>query len=116
VDERVFAPRNPEERAGSRKRLLEVHPLIWLLERHRGKQFYADGLVFSIMIIWAWGYRSYGTEMFGGPSWFLILPIAILIHVILAAWVVAETSVRLIEDRRSGALELLLCTSLTVPN
>jgi hypothetical protein len=51
--------------------------------------------------------------MFGGPGWFLIAPLALAVHLILASWVVAEASMRLLEDRRSGALELLLCTSLS---
>lgn len=113
VDERVFTSADPAARATSRRRMLEAHPLVWLLERHPGKRFYADGLVFAIMAIWVWGYRTYGTGMFGGPGWFLIVPVALLIHVVMAAWVVAESSMRLLEDRRSGALELLLCTSLT---
>lgn len=113
VDERVFTPANPESRRRHRRHLLEAHPLVWLLERHPGKRFYADGLVFSIIAIWVWGYRAYGTDMFGGPTWFLIIPLAVVVHLILTSWVVAESSMRLIEDRRSGALELLLCTSLT---
>src|SRR5690606_5264691 len=64
-------------------------------------------------LIWAWGYRNYGYDMFGGPTWFLIVPLAFTVHLILATWVIAESSMRIIEDRRSGALELLLCTSLT---
>lgn len=113
VDERVFASTNPEARRRHRRNLLEAHPLVWLLERHPGKRFYADGLVFSIMAIWVWGYRNYGTDMFGGPTWFLIIPLAVVVHLILATWVVAESSMRLIEDRRSGALELMLCTSMS---
>ncbi len=113
IDERVFTPRDPRARAGARRRLLDVHPLVWLLERHLGKRFYADGLVFAIMAIWVWGYRTYGTDMFGGPTWFLIVPLAFTVHLILASWVVAEASMRLLEDRRTGALELLLCTALT---
>ncbi len=112
-DEVVFTPRRPETRAVARRRLLEVHPLVWLLERHPGKRFYADGLVIAILFIWANGYRSYGTDMFGGPTWFLIVPIAVLIHLVFAAWVVAEASIRWIQDRRSGALELLLCSGLS---
>jgi ABC-type transport system involved in multi-copper enzyme maturation permease subunit len=113
VDERLFTPRDPGSRSRHRRRMLEAHPLVWLLERHPGKRFYADGLVLAILAIWYWGYRSYGTEMFGGPSWFLVVPLAFLVHLIFASWVVAESSMRLLEDRRSGALELLLCTSLT---
>lgn len=113
VDERVFTPRDPVSRSRHRRVMLDVHPLVWLLERHPGKRFYADGLVLAILAIWYWGYRSYGTEMFGGPSWFLVIPLAFLLHLIFASWVVAESSMRLLEDRRSGALELLMCTSLT---
>jgi len=113
VDERLFTPKDPVSRSRHRGRMLDVHPLVWLLERHPGKRFYGDGLVLAILAIWYWGYRSYGTEMFGGPSWFLVVPLAFLLHLIFASWVVAESSMRLLEDRRSGALELLLCTSLS---
>lgn len=113
VDERVFNARDPAARARARKRLLDVHPLVWLLERHPGKRYYADGLAVSILAIWFFGFRSYGTNMFGGPTWFLIVPLSVTIHLVFAAWVVAESSMRWIQDRRSGALELLLCTSLT---
>lgn len=113
LDERVFSPRNPQRRAVARARLLEVHPLVWLLERHPGKRFYADGLVLALLLIWANGYRSHGTDMFGGPTWFLIMPIAVLTHLVFASWVVAETSLRWIQDRRSGAMELLLSTGLS---
>ncbi len=113
VDERVFTPRDPVARQGHRRRMLDVHPLVWLLERHPGKRFYADGLVLSIIAIWVWGYRTYGTQMFGGPTWFLIMPLAFAVHLILSSWVVAEASMRILEDRRSGALELLLCTSMS---
>ncbi|MCC6232487.1 MAG: ABC transporter permease subunit [Verrucomicrobiales bacterium] len=113
IDERVFTAGNPQSRARHRRSMLDAHPLVWLLERHPGKRFYADILVFAIMAIWVWGYRTYGTGMFGGPTWFLIVPLAFVVHLILASWVVAESSMRLIEDRRTGALELLLCTSLS---
>ncbi len=113
IDERLFTPRNPGSRSRHRGRMLDAHPLVWLLERHPGKRFYADGLVLAILAIWFWGYRAYGTEMFGGPSWFLVVPLAFLLHLIFASWVVAESSMRLLEDRRTGGLELLLCTSLT---
>lgn len=113
VDEQVFTPRDPATRTAARRRLLDLHPLVWLLERHPGKRFYADGLVVAILVIWYFGYLSYGTEMFGGPSWFLITPLAVVVHLVFTAWVVAESSMRWIQDRRSGALELLLCTALT---
>lgn len=113
IDERVFTAGNPAARARHRRSMLDAHPLVWLLERHPGKRFYGDILVFAIMAIWVWGYRTYGTGMFGGPTWFLIVPLAFVVHLILASWVVAESSMRLIEDRRTGALELLLCTSLS---
>ncbi len=113
IDERVFTGGDPVSRARHRRSMLDAHPLVWLLERHPGKRFYADILVFAIMAIWVWGYRTYGTGMFGGPTWFLIVPLAFLVHLILASWMVAESSMRLIEDRRTGALELLLCTSLS---
>lgn len=113
IDERLFTPKTAGSRNLHRSRMLDVHPLVWLLERHPGKRFYADGLVLAILAIWFWGYRAYGTEMFGGPSWFLVVPLAFLLHLIFASWVVAESSMRLLADRRSGGLELLLCTSLT---
>lgn len=113
LDERVFNPADAGVRARMRRRLLDVHPLVWLLERHPAKRFYADGLVLAVLAIWMWGFRTYGTDMFGGPTWFLIVPLAFVVHLILASWVVSEASMRLVEDRRTGALELLLCSGLT---
>lgn len=113
IDERIFTSENPEARRKHRRGMLDAHPIVWLLERHPGKRFYADILVVSVIIIWVVGYQTYGSGMFGGPGWFLVAPLAFAIHLILASWVVAESSMKLLEDRRSGALELLLCTSLT---
>jgi hypothetical protein len=36
MDERVFTPRDSQARAGHRRQILDLHPLVWLQERHPG--------------------------------------------------------------------------------
>jgi hypothetical protein len=44
----------------------------------------------------------------------LLFPTVLFIHAFLKIWVTSEACTRLVEDRRSGALELLLSTPLDV--
>lgn len=94
-------------RATVRARLLDNNPFYWLAGHDRRKP----------LLVWvAWGGAmswiawSYATE---DPLSF-ILP-AYFWHLALKIWVVWEACRRFVDDRRSGALEVLLCTPLSVP-
>jgi hypothetical protein len=64
----------------------------------------------SVTGMWVWGWFSYESLMFDRKT---LVPTVFLFQSFLKLWVVSETCHRLAEDRRIGALELLLSTPLT---
>jgi ABC-type Na+ efflux pump permease subunit len=101
---------NPAQRKGLRLALLERNPFLWLTSRDRLKPAYAWLFLLSMMAVWVWGYAQHRDVMF---DFYPLVPTVILIHSFLKFWVISETSHRLVEDQRHGALELLLSTPLT---
>lgn len=98
-------------RRAFRNRLLEVNPVFWLSSRHRAKPYYVLGLLVLVGVIWGWLSWKYGNEMFD-PA--IYITTALTLHTLLKLWIASESCQRLSEDRRSGALELLLSTPLSV--
>ncbi|MBI5383252.1 MAG: ABC transporter permease [Verrucomicrobia bacterium] len=99
-----------EVRLAWRRQLLEANPIHWLTSRERFK----TGLVWIGLALaagfWIWG------EIEVGRDWFEVacVPAALTAHTLLKVWMATESSRRFAEDRRSGALELLLATPLSV--
>jgi hypothetical protein len=59
---------------------------------------------------WLWGWLDYDNLMFDRKT---LVPTVFLFQSFLKLWIVTETCHRLADDRRIGALELLLSTPLT---
>jgi ABC-type Na+ efflux pump permease subunit len=97
-------------RAALRRHLLEVHPVVWLTQRERGKSMYAWGFLGAVVGIWLWGRWTSGDIMSDRQ---VALPMVWMTSLFLQVWIVSEACTRLSEDRRSGALELLLSTPLS---
>lgn len=110
---RLWTDGTKEVRAAFRRQLLEVNPFYWLASRDR----------FKVMLVWLWLGAGAALWMFGltkeRHSWLdntVYVWTALLAHSSLKCWLAMEASRRLGEDRRSGALELLLSTPLSVPD
>ena len=88
---------------------MESNPYLWLVLRGREKLNHAWGFVIAILIIWLLSYLGAGRIMFDHD---LLVPVLIFIHGFLKIWVASEACTRMVQDRRSGALELLLSTPL----
>lgn len=89
-----------------RVQLLDDDPLLWLSTRFQQGLRWTWLVVALIIVIWAWCLAVWPDQMLG--------PVNILLSVYLANgalkfWVAWHASHRLAEDRRSGALEMLLC-------
>lgn len=110
LDQQLFTPANPRERHAFRRALLDLHPLVWLAERHPGAARYGAIFVGAVVVILAFGAARYGASSFSGLAF---LPIVFSIHLTLLAWSTTLGCQRAVEDRRSGALELWLSTPLT---
>jgi hypothetical protein len=99
------------ERKALRTRLLEINPFLWLGSRDRIKAFFVWGFLLLVAGLWLWAFLE-APEM--TPSAVVGVWTAFLIHTILKIWLTSETCKHFMEHRRSGALELVLTTPVTV--
>ncbi|HUL51339.1 MAG TPA: ABC transporter permease subunit [Candidatus Nitrosotalea sp.] len=98
------------KRSAFRRRLLDVNPFLWLAARQRWKHFYVWFYLAAVGGTWLWGWLKYGEVMMDRKT---LVPTVLIFQVFLKIWMISEACSRLVEDRRSGALELLLSTPLT---
>jgi len=102
---------NPGQRLAFRARLLNINPCLWLGGRHRLK----PALVWSALglgaCVWVWGALQWREDWSNELTYVFT---AIILHMTFKFWVASEACLRLGPDLRSGALELLLSTPLTV--
>lgn len=99
------------DRSSFRRQLLDINPFLWLAGRQRWKHFYVWAYFACVGGTWLWGWFKYGDVMTDKRT---LIPTVLIFQAFLKIWVVSEACTRLVEDRRSGALELLLSTPLTV--
>ena len=93
-----------------RSRLLNRNPFLWLAARDRLKGNYAWMFLVCSAGAWVAGYFA-APELFDWvPSFVLLL----ILHAVFKVWIASEVCARFVEDRQSGALELLLSTPLSV--
>jgi ABC-type transport system involved in cytochrome c biogenesis permease component len=94
-----------------RDRLLSINPMFWLAARDRLQPARVWGLLGVFAAFWLWGYL-YQPDMWQEAGGFLIT--SLLLHGGLKFWMGTTVVTRLAEDKRSGALELILATPLRV--
>jgi hypothetical protein len=94
-----------------RRRMLDLNAFFWLTARPRFK----PGIVWAILIgltgIWLGGGVKYPNEMFD-PSMYVVM--ALLWNTVLKVWMTSEATRQVAQDRKSGSIELLLSTAITV--
>ena len=99
-------------RRGSwRTRLLDRNPIHWLGTRSRLKPALVWGAIGLVMALWGLGGILAGVEWLCEATY---LPTAIVLNCLLKVWIAFEAGRNLAEDRKSGALELVISTSLKV--
>jgi hypothetical protein len=100
-----------EERKIFRQKLLEVNPFFWLAARARLKPAGVWAVLGLIGCGWAWGLAKYRRDWLD-PGTYIVT--ALVLNMLMKGWVASETGRQMAEDRKSGALELLLSTPLSV--
>ncbi len=100
---------NAAARAAHRRQLLEMNAFSWLTSRERFKSRYVWVFLVSLVVIYFWNLYRQGDVMFDMKT---LLPLGLFVHAFLKVWVASEACYRIAEDRRIGALELLLSTPL----
>ncbi len=100
----------------SRRALLEVNPFHWLATRDRMPRWVALIGTAALLLFWL----GLLAGCFSGASstrdscFAIAMAVALALHLVLKWAITAESARRFSEDRRSGALELLLVTPLPV--
>jgi len=100
-----------DERRGFRKRLLDQNPFFWLAARARLKPALAWGSLGLLGCGWALGLSKFHRDWLCPPVYIMT---AIVLNLAMKAWFATEAGRQIAEDRKRGALELLLSTPLTV--
>ena len=108
--DRVRFP-NPASRRSFRTAWLELNPIAWL----SGRFWMRSMSTWCVLAVAALGFIYGGWRV--GSSWWnsgVYLTLSIILHLIFKVWIANEVPRQFVEDRRSGALELILTTPLDV--
>lgn len=103
--------RSSAKRKAFRKKLLDINAFYWLASRSRFKPLQVWGLFLLMGGWWVGGRLIFGAIWVDEAT---NITMALILNSALKLWITMESGQRLIEDRKAGALELLLSTPLTV--
>jgi ABC-type transport system involved in cytochrome c biogenesis permease component len=111
--QRIEGWRWPTEtaRTAFRTRLLEDGPLVWLAGRHWGRGVAVWMFLALVTVVFL------GVGLLVGKDWFDVptyMTTSLLVHFIFKFWIAGEAPRQFMDDRRSGAMELLLSSPLKV--
>ena len=94
-----------------RTRLLNRNAFYWLATRPRSRAFWGWSPLALVAVAWAWGVYEFKGDWLN-PVMYVCT--GFLLSVMMKGYIGAEAGRRLIEDRKIGAMELLLSTPLSV--
>ena len=100
-----------EMRHAFRTRLLNRNAFYWLATRPRSRAFWAWAPLVLAAAAWTWGIYEFGRDWLD-PA--VYVTTGFLLSVTMKGYIGAEAGRRLIEDRKIGAMELLLSTPMSV--
>ncbi|MCP5522054.1 MAG: hypothetical protein H7A46_10960 [Verrucomicrobiales bacterium] len=104
------APIRSVATAGYRTRLLNLNPFHWLTCRKPSRLRIEVGVLVLLTLLWFWGTSEW--QAGHDVGWFILTSIGL--HVIFKVRVSLAAASQLAEERRTGSMELLLSTPLTV--
>jgi ABC-type Na+ efflux pump permease subunit len=108
---RLWSYGNARERAHFRERLLNTNAFFWLAARARLKPACVWAVLGLVACGWAWGIAKFHRDWFIQGTYVMT---GIVLNLIMKFWFTLEVGRQLAEDRKTGALELLLSTPLTL--
>jgi len=103
-----------EDRRSFRRELLDTNAFFWLAARARRRPAQVWGVLGVLALIWAGLLVRLGREDWLNSAVYLMT--GLTLNSMIKVWVAAESCRQLAEERQDGTLELLLSTSLAVPD
>ncbi len=100
----------PRERQAMRARLLDRNPVLWLGSRNRLKTSILWWFIGVTLVVWLACCLVLARDSW---SWGLTLIVAAFFQIMLKWLMASEATTRWVEDHQSGAVELLLTTSMS---
>jgi ABC-type transport system involved in multi-copper enzyme maturation permease subunit len=98
-------------RAANRRALLDRNAFFWLAARDVRKHQHVWLFVLALSAVWGWCWLRYPNFILDWAPTFLFI---LFMHAFIKVWFTSEVCSRFVEDRRSGAFELLLTTPFGV--
>lgn len=108
---RILFRTNQKADDARRTRLLEINPFLWLAARDPIKGFLVWLTLLILSAIWMWMVMKWPNDWKTIPGYVFA---AVVLHTVMKVWLASEACYRFAQDRKSGALELLLSTPLSV--
>ena len=102
--------KNAARRKRFRERALELNPFYWIAARARGQSVMLLLVLIGVCACFLISFLRHPNTGDGPWAYFWT---AFLLHGIIKVWLALAAGRRFVEDRRSGALELILSTPLT---
>lgn len=100
------------EQADFRRGLLDENAFFWLAARDRRKATWVWLFLGLVVGFWVWGYTELKRDWFN-PA--VYIATAFLVNSVLKNWLASEAARQITEERRTGSLELLVVTPLSIP-
>jgi hypothetical protein len=94
-----------------RRRLLGQNAFYWLAVRPRSRGTLLWVTLLAFTAVWLGFGIKYPRDMFDGPMFVMM---ALIWNGIIKSWIASESTRQIASDRKSGSIELLLSTPLTV--
>jgi ABC-type transport system involved in multi-copper enzyme maturation permease subunit len=94
-----------------RARLLGINPFLWMAGRNRLKPAFVYAFLGLAGAFWLWLFFRYSRDVLDAVPY---ISTALILHTVIKFWLASEACRPLAEDRRTGALELVLSTPLKV--
>ena len=108
---RLIFRTNVKAETARRTHLLGINPFLWLAARDPLKVVFLWSVIFVMTAFWIWGWWKWPKDWLEIPNYIFT---AVILHSVLKFWLASEACYRFVEDRKNGALELLLSTPMSV--
>jgi ABC-type transport system involved in cytochrome c biogenesis permease component len=102
---------NPESRRPAQQKMLNINPIFWLTGRDRIKPALVWLFPAAGALLWIYGLAKYPRDWKSEESY---IATAFIGYLVITSWIGSESCKRFAMDRKSGALELILSTPISV--